>query len=169
MTNLRIHQTALRLPSAGMDAVNQAEFAFSELSRAHEQLNAYWNIYSVVVFGIVGLLYGLPREVAQRVRWAVTIAFLVWAAANGWAIFRQQTLYSKLASSLRQAEREMPPLVRAYAGALRPASPYSAVTFHLVLDGLVLIAIWIPAWREKRGATESIATILSQRFGRLPP
>lgn len=118
-----------------------------------DALNNYWNLYlgtSTAVLGLMATGKSFTRSPSFKV--ARAVAFVLFAYVN-----RDAILYLRTARlSLLDIAREDRPGRVALLDGLAPASVGYDLAVHLVLDALVVLAIWLVPW----GAL---------RIGRSPP
>jgi hypothetical protein len=117
---------------------------FAETFKRWEMLLAAWNFYLVVAFVLVGLVALSPRLRADRLALrllAAGFAFFAWTHLLGLLYVLKQ--WAALAGMLRD---KLPPAEverLAMAGFVEAPEAVWVVPFHLLLDGFVLLAVWL--------------------------
>lgn len=105
----------------------------------------FWTVYVVVVGLVVGFV--AQKETLGSVRWLLAGAFILFALANGFPMFRAQATLKAIHGQLPCEVREMftiwPPCVVALV--------------HLVMD--VLVALFIVRWDKGFALGESSSKI----------
>jgi hypothetical protein len=126
---------------------------------AHKQLidesNALWNFFTVIALGVVGIIYGgVKLGSVGRARLPVSLGFGVWALANMSSLTRVQALLVTLTASMNSAVtlKDTPEILKPLLKQIWVAPTWSIVLFHVVLDIIVLGAIWWPTLGKARGA-----------------
>jgi len=108
-------------------------------------INTYWNLFIGVATTLVGIMAsGKEFTCSPKLKKFLSTAFIVFAASNLLAILRLGALRETLLRMLPQNVTEGPDLIKY----LSPAPPFVYICFHIVLDLLVLAAIWHVNWRE---------------------
>lgn len=117
---------------------------YAETFKRWEMLLAAWNFYLIVAFVLVGLVALAPRLRTDRLALrllAVGFAFFAWTHLLGLLYILKQ--WAALAALLRD---KLPPAEverLALAGFVEAPEAVWVVPFHLLLDGFVLLAVWL--------------------------
>ncbi len=111
-------------------------------------INGYWNLYIAVATGLVGVMSsGKLFTKSKSLKIFITVAFVVFACSNLYAILRLGELRSALLDML-------PTQMGAVREGLAPAEPWQYIVFHGVLDLLVVASTWFVPWPHP-GASEA--------------
>ena len=106
-------------------------------------INTYWNIFIAVATAVVGVMASGKAFTNSRVlKIFLTGAFIVFACSNLDAIIRLGELREALLAMLPGAFPNRETIV---AG-LSPAKWWQYAAFHVLLDAVVLAAIWFVPW-----------------------
>ena len=104
-------------------------------------INGYWNLYIAVATGLVGIMAsGQAFTSSATLKAFLTVAFVVFALSNLDAIVRLGKLRCALLEQLPAGLNEI-------RKNLAPASTRQYVAFHMVLNLVVLCAIWFVPWQ----------------------
>lgn len=117
---------------------------FAETFKRWEMLLAAWNFYLLVAFLLVGLVALVPRLRSDRLALRLLAAgflFFAWTHLLGLLYILKQ--WAAIAAMLR--DRLPPAEVErlAMAGFVEAPEAVWVVPFHLLLDGFVLLAVWL--------------------------
>ena len=105
-------------------------------------LSGYWNLYIAVATGVVGVMQAGKRFTQSNIlKVFLTITFVVFAYSNLDAILRLGEIRTVLLEML-------PTELKGVYNSLAPAKPWQYITFHGVLDLLVVASIWIVPWPQ---------------------
>jgi hypothetical protein len=106
-------------------------------------VNTYWNIFIAVATAVVGVMAsGKPFTTSLALKIVLSGAFLVFAYSNLAAILRLGELREALLSMLPDDITSR----QAIVASLSPAEGWQYTVFHVVLDLVVLAAIWLVPW-----------------------
>lgn len=122
-----------------IDAKDILGFAIERASA----LNGLWNLYFVVATAGLGLMAsGKAFTTSGILKVGLTIAFVVFAYSNLDAILRLGELRTSLLELL-------PSEFDAIKKSLKPATCFQYGLFHIVMDILVVAAIWFVPWPHR--------------------
>jgi hypothetical protein len=127
----------------GLEANDVLGFAIERASA----INTYWNLYIAVATGVVGIMAsGREFSGTRSIKVFITVAFVIFALSNLNAIIRlaelRQALLETLPATMENRE--------AIVASLSPAKWWQYTAFHIVLDAVVIAAIWLVPWRSLR-------------------
>jgi len=112
-------------------------------------LNGLWNIYIAVATGVLGVMAsGKAFTTSKILKVFLSLVFVVFAYSNLDAILRLGDLRNSLLQML-------PTGMDALKLNLKPAEPLHYKVFHLVLDAIVVAAIWFVPWPRKEDGSHS--------------
>ncbi|HEX5707108.1 MAG TPA: hypothetical protein VFX96_07420 [Pyrinomonadaceae bacterium] len=126
-----------------------AEKAGLTLKEAMDLLNAQtsrgdamWNFYMLVSVGVLTL--GLEKAEDWHTKIVLSLAFLIFASVNAAVLYRTQEGATLLYDVIRtRADADNPePELRIALTKLKRATPRRMLWFHLVLDIVVIAALW---------------------------
>jgi hypothetical protein len=100
-----------------------------------------WNLYIAVTAGLLAFVAS-AQGVMKRcvVRAVLTVAFIFFAAANLFALYHVHQQYNSLAKWAQAVSSDEETHGLRCTLVQRPT--YELIPFHLVMDGLVIAAIW---------------------------
>ena len=104
-------------------------------------INVYWNIFIAVATGIVGIMAsGKAFSNSRSLKIFLSVAFVVFAYSNLDAIIRLGELREALLSMLPSK------IYEEIIKSLSPAAWWLYTIFHVLLDAVVIAAIWFVPW-----------------------
>jgi len=104
-------------------------------------VNTYWNLYIAVATAVIGTMAsGKVFTGSLALKVFLSLAFVVFAASNLWAILRLGDLRTALIGMLPET------LPASLTDSIRPASATGYSSFHIALDLVVLACIWFVPW-----------------------
>jgi hypothetical protein len=107
-----------------------------------EALNGYWNLYIAVSLGVLGLMAsGKPFTQLRQTKVLLTIAFAAFAMSNLDVIIDTNEQRRALGALIE-------PKFQTAAGFAAPPDNWKVMTFHVVLDVLVVLCIWLVRWHS---------------------
>jgi len=120
-----------------------------------QRSNNFWSAYSAVALGVIGLTIArAPDHLAGKLRSVLSIAFLIFAFQNCWALQETHGLLAQISLGIKMdvykalvARDPQPSITWYYAWSLldlHAVSPRDIRTYHHILDGAVLCAVWLP-------------------------
>jgi hypothetical protein len=131
----------------GITSVEGLQILLEAQRRLFAEMNTLWNFFSVIALGVVGIIYG-GVEVGSvgRARVLISVGFAVWAAGNLSQLVKAQGLLATLTTSIQSVGslNETPDVLKSYLQQVYITPVWRIILFHLVLDALVLGAIWWP-------------------------
>lgn len=104
------------------------------------EMNALWNIFIIVVLGLVGLASGKKTPAARPLKLAIVLAFLIFAAGNLYGLLADEDYILALLAPLG-TESFSGPLASTFSH-LQASPGWRVATYHILLDALVVSALW---------------------------
>jgi AcrR family transcriptional regulator len=105
-----------------------------------EALNGYWNLYIAVSLGVLGLMAsGKPFTQFRQTKILLTIGFVAFALSNLDVILDTNEQRRALAALIEEK-------FRAAAKFAAPPDDWKVIAFHVVLDTVVALCIWMLPW-----------------------
>src|SRR5262245_49571525 len=125
-----------------MEAIQAKDVLGFAIERA-SALNGLWNLFIAVATAIIGVMAsGKAFTTSRLLKIFFTLAFVAFACVNLDAMLRLGELRQALLSMLPKTFPGRPEVV----ASLSPAKPWQYVSFHILLDAVVLAAIWVVQW-----------------------
>jgi hypothetical protein len=122
-----------------MEAKDVLGFAIERASA----LNGLWNLFIAVATAIVGVMASSkPFTTSGSLKTVLSVAFVAFAYVNLDAMLQLGELRLAL---LKMLPPEFPNRVQVVTS-LNPAEWWQYMIFHLLLDAVVLAAIWLVPW-----------------------
>jgi len=131
-----------------IDASSQQKVLELVFARA-DALNGYWNLYIAVTLGLIGLMASAkPFTEKMTIKILLSIAFAAFAYSN-----------VDVLDATNEQRRQLLLLLKdsVYLPAALPAGPperYLLWLFHIAMDVLTLLAIWLVPWHQLRGKAD---------------
>ena len=98
-------------------------------------INTYWNFYIAVATGIIGIVASGKVQITKKIRIILTIAFLLFAISNLHSICDIIDQRTSLIALIKGT-------LSSVAQTLKPQNVFVYIIFHLLLDTVVVAAIW---------------------------
>jgi hypothetical protein len=116
-----------------------------------DSINSLWNILIVVVFASLGYVYKDPETRKDvRLKTIVTVGYLVFALGNLGALTKAVNTSQELSSILHSLQTDVEPRFVNLLSTYKTEEVWQLRIFHALLDGFVLLALWVPNLRRKR-------------------
>ncbi len=107
-----------------------------------DALNGYWNLYIAVALGVLGLMAsGKSFAHLRQTKALLTIAFVVFALSNLEVLIATNEQRRAIAALID-------PAYRAAAQHAGPPENWKLIAFHLTLDLVVVLCIWLVKWHS---------------------
>jgi hypothetical protein len=125
-----------------MAAIEAKDILDLAIERA-SAVNTYWNLFIGVATGVVGVMAsGKAFTTSRTLKVFLSLAFALFAYSNLEAILA----LGRLRDALLQILPSEFPNRNILIENLKPADAWKYITFHGVLDAIVLGAIWLVPW-----------------------
>jgi hypothetical protein len=112
-------------------------------------VNILWNIYVVVSLGVLGfVLKEKDLRENRAIKWVFSIGFCLFAFGNLAAITRSQEILVAISETIRAAssQSKYPSVLEAF----KAQNVFVIQRGHCIISFLVVVAIWLPNWIERR-------------------
>jgi hypothetical protein len=111
------------------------------LVSSRAELSTLWNIFIVVVLGLVSLAYSQKGPADRRLRAALMVAFGVFAIGNLYSVLTVHSFSLSLVAELRDASFSGR-LAKTFVG-LQVSPVWRVAAYHILLDVVVVAALWV--------------------------
>ena len=126
-------------------------YTFSDALDLFYKINSYhnqsWMFYALIALGILGFSFGETYSKMSDIRSCIiiSIGFIAFSLSNIFSMYDNLELYNTLLQQIKKEARE----TNFKQFNIKPIMPkfeekrlFIIITYHLILDGCVLLSIW---------------------------
>lgn len=137
-------------------AIDQLKIAIDLYKYGVGEVNVLWNVFSVVVVAMVGVIFGGKAEINRQIKMALLIAFLFFAIGNHIALKKAQDVCVSAAKTINgyvpskdtKGNVMLQPGFKVMLEGIDPTETFWVEIFHIGLSLITFSAFFIAKAKE---------------------